>query len=195
MKTIFSEKPTLEGEKVILRPFCEADISTMLEILEDVEVRRLTGSVLSTAEANEPMPEAEKERTVAWYRSRNGQTDRLDLAIVSRATGATVGEVVLNEWDADCERCNFRILIGPKGRNGGLGSEATQMTVDYAFDVLGLHRVDLTVFDFNPRGRRVYEKAGFVQEGIRREMFRYDGVWHDEYIYSILASDRKAKQG
>lgn len=195
MKTIFSDKPTLEGSKVVLRPFCEKDITAMLDILTDPELRMLTGSVVSTEEANEPMSEAEKERTCAWYRSRNEQTDRLDLAIVCKATGETVGEVVINEWDEDCERCNFRILIGPKGRNGGLGSESTQMTVDYAFDVLGLHRVDLTVFDFNPRGRRVYEKAGFVQEGIRREAFRYDGIWHDEYIYSIIASDRKATQG
>lgn len=189
-KPNWAYKPTLEGEKVCLRPFLQEDIPVMMDILEEPEVKWLTGSAISTEEAQQMMSPEEKEKTVAWYQSRNAQNDRLDLAIVRKDTGELIGEVVLNEWDPDAERCNFRILIGKKGRNGGFGTEATQLMVQYAFDTLLLHRVDLTVFDFNPRARRVYEKAGFVLEGTRREMFRYDGKWYDELIFSIIVPDR-----
>ena len=189
-QTIFCAKPALQGERVLLRPFLEEDIPVMLKILDEADVKRLTGSVYTSEEANRPMDDAERERTIAWYRTRGEQPDRLDLAIVRQADGQVVGEAVLNDWDEDCERCNFRILIGQQGQNGGLGSEATQLMVEYALDVLGLHRVDLTVFAFNPRAQRVYEKAGFVLEGTRREVFRFDGVWYDERIYSIIAPER-----
>lgn len=188
--TIFSNKPTLTGAHVVLRSFAEADIPIMLAILEDAELRILTGSVHTTAEANAPTTDAERQRSIQWYQTRNQQPNRLDLGIVHAATGNLIGEVVLNDWDTDNMCCNFRILIGPRGRNAGLGSEATALLLDYAFQVLRLHRVELTVFDFNPRARHVYEKAGFVHEGTRREAFCFDGQWHDELLYSILADDK-----
>jgi len=42
------------------------------------------------------------------------------------------------------------------------------------------------MFTFNPRARRVYEKAGFRSEGILRQSFRFDGEWFDEEIMAIL---------
>jgi hypothetical protein len=41
--------------------------------------------------------------------------------------------------------------------------------------MLGLHRISLDVFAFNPRVRRAYEKAGFVAEGVLRDALRWDG--------------------
>jgi len=58
----------------------------------------------------------------AWYQSRADQPDRMDLAIVNRATNECVGEVVLNEVDTDNLSCNFRTLMGPRGRDRGLGT-------------------------------------------------------------------------
>jgi hypothetical protein len=49
--------------------------------------------------------------------------------------------------------CNFRILIAPRGRDRGLGSEATRLIVGYGFERLHLHRISLEVYAFNPRAR------------------------------------------
>ena len=103
-----------------------------------------------------------------WYDSRNLQIDRLDLAIVDNGTASCLGEVVLNEWDQSDNSCNYRILIGPRGRGRGLGTEATQLVLWYAFTVLRMHRVSLEVFAFNVRARRVYQKAGFRLHGEQR---------------------------
>jgi len=55
--------------------------------------------------------------------------------------------------------------------------------------VLGLHRISLGVYDFNPRAQASYAKLGFVLEGRLRDALFWDGEWHDELIMSVLATD------
>jgi RimJ/RimL family protein N-acetyltransferase len=157
----FAVKPTLAGHKVVLRPFSDGDLPAIRAALLDPEARILTGSVHDEAQAHAPESADEEKLLLDWYRTRNDQPDRLDLAVVDKATGKCVGEVVLNQWDPGNESCNFRILIGPRGRDRGLGTEATRLIVGYGFEHLGLHRISLEVYAFNPRARRAYEKAGF----------------------------------
>jgi RimJ/RimL family protein N-acetyltransferase len=179
----FSVKPTLTGEKVVLRPFVvEDDLPAMRAAMRDPEVVRFTGSA--------PLGPGDEERSRAWYETRNEQRDRLDLAVVDRAGGGCVGEVVLNEWDGRNQSCSYRVLLGPAGRDRGLGSEATRLIVGYGFERLGLHRISLEVFAFNPRARRAYEKAGFVAEGVLRDALRDgDNGWVDAVVMSILAPE------
>jgi RimJ/RimL family protein N-acetyltransferase len=191
-RTTFAEKPTLTGDLVVLRPFAEDDLEAMAEAISDPEVARLTGSVHSSRDADW-MPEEAVLRD--WYGSRGDQEDRLDLAVVDRATGRVVGEVVLNEWEQENASCNFRILLGPDGRDRGLGTEATRLVLGHAFEALGLHRVGLEVYAFNPRAQRAYEKAGFVTEGVRRDALRFDGEWVDAVVMSVLAHEWARHRG
>ena len=185
----FAIKPTLIGDKVILRPFSEDDLPAMSEALLDPEARILTGSVHDEAQAHAPRAPDEAKAARDWLRTRNDQPDRLDLAVVDANAAACVGEAVLNQWDPGNESCNFRIFIGPLGRDRGLGTEATRLIVGYGFGHLGLHRISLEVYAFNPRARRAYEKAGFRAEGVLRESLRYNGEWIDATVMSILAPE------
>jgi RimJ/RimL family protein N-acetyltransferase len=185
--TDFSVKPTLTGERVLLRPFVDEDQAAFAAILADPEVARLTGSP--------PDDGFEPARLRAWYGTRNSQPDRLDLAVVDRASGDCVGEVVLNEWDRHNASCNFRTLIGPAGRDRGLGTEAVRLVLGYGFEQLGLHRIGLEVFAFNPRARRVYEKVGFVVEGTLRQVLRDGDGWVDATVMSILAPEWATHRG
>ncbi|MFC8779670.1 GNAT family N-acetyltransferase [Streptomyces nigra] len=182
----FSVKPVLTGERTVLRPFTEADATVMAEIIEDPDVVRFTG---------EPSAELTEERLRSWYGSRSEQTDRLDLAVTDRATGELVGEVVLFEWDAHAHGCTFRTLIGPRGRGRGLGTEATRLIVGYGFEQLGLHRIQLEAYGHNARALRVYEKVGFVREGVRREADLRDGVWRDWVLMAMLEREWAAHRG
>ncbi len=190
--TTFAEKPTLTGDLVVLRPFVDEDLGAMAAAIRDPEVGRLTGSAHSTAEAAD-VPDEEALRS--WYSTRNDQPDRLDLAIVDRETGGCVGEAVLNEWEEGNASCNFRILIGPAGRDRGLGTEATRLILGHAFEALGLHRVSLEVYAFNPRGQRAYEKVGFVREGVRRDALRFDGEWVDSVLMAVLDHEWAVHRG
>ena len=150
-----------------------------MDMLADPDSNRLTGT----------HAEFTAEQARRWYGSRGEQDDRLDLAIVERATGEYAGEVVLNDLDRDNRSIGFRIGLRKAFQDRGLGSEATRLIVDYAFETLGVHRVELEVYAFNPRARRVYERAGFVHEGTKRHALRWDGEWIDAELMSMLATD------
>ena len=180
--TEFAHKPTLTGELVVLRPVDEGDYEALAVAMADPDVTRLTGS----------HGEIGEEKARQWYRTRKYQTDRLDLAIVDKASGEVVGEAVLNDWDPDNQSCNFRILIGAAGQGRGLGTEATRLIVEYGLEEIGLHRISLGVYAFNPRAQRAYEKAGFKVEGVLRDALLWDGEWVDEIIMAVLAPDWEA---
>ena len=172
-------KPTLEGDAVILRPVSAVDADGLLDLVADEEGNRLTGTrglVLDLDAARR------------WYGSRAEQDDRIDLAVVDARTGEYAGEVVLNELDADNRSCSFRIGLRAAFQGRGLGSEATRLIVGHAFTI-GLHRVELEVYAFNPRARHVYEKAGFVYEGTRRDALLWDDEWVDAITMSVLSTD------
>src|SRR4051812_16072221 len=173
----FSIKPVLIGERTVLRPFSAADADAMWEIVQDPEVVRFTF---------EPSTELTPDRLPSWSGPRAPAPDRLDLAVTDPDTGEVLGEVVLNEWDPVARSCSFRTLIGPRGRGRGIGTEATRLIVGHGFEQLGLHRVQLEVYGHNRRALRVYEKAGFVVEGVRREAAFRDGEWVDDVIMGVL---------
>jgi len=119
----WSTKPTLVGELVTLRPFVLQDAVTMAKIFADPELLKLTASV-TTSEQAASFPKEPDQKTTDWYGSRSDQDDRLDLAVVDNATGELVGEVVLNEFDADANSSNFRTLIGAAGRGRRSGNRS-----------------------------------------------------------------------
>jgi RimJ/RimL family protein N-acetyltransferase len=147
----------------------------------DPESRKLTGT---TAEFT-------PDRVLVHLAGLPGRDDRADFAVTRKSDGAYLGEAVLNELDAGNEAMSFRIALNPHARNQGYGTEATRAVVDYGFDQVGLHRISLTVFSFNPRARRVYEKAGFVKEGRLRESLLWAGERHDEILMAILRRERR----
>lgn len=84
---------------------------------------------------------------------------------------------MLNELDAENASVNYRIwLSGPEAAGHGHGTEAARLAIAYALDDIGLHRVSLSVYDFNERARRAYERCGFQQETRLRDALRRDGT-------------------
>lgn len=182
-------KPTLTGKLVELRPFDEEAINAMLEILTEPDVLKRTGTVDSTDQAQRGNPLSE-EKTRAWYATRHGQTDRIDLAIYSFALQRYIGEVVLNDYDADKRSLNFRIAIGKRGQGSGHGTEATKLIVDYAFDYLDIDRIELEVFELNERARHVYTSVGFVETGRIKNSFTFDGTSYDAITKAVTRDNR-----
>ncbi|OIK00938.1 GNAT family N-acetyltransferase [Streptomyces sp. MUSC 14] len=177
----FLSKPSLKGEQVLLRPVTVDDVPALMPMFRDAEASRLTGG----HDGEEP----DEARIRTWYDTRQEQDDRLDLAVVERATGNVIGEAVLNDWDPGNGSCGFRICLVPGAYGRGLGTEATRLIVGYGFEELGLHRVSLEVYAFNPRARRVYEKVGFVAEGVLRDALLWEGERVDATVMSILAPE------
>jgi len=75
----------------------------------------------------------------------------------------------------------------------GYGSDALDIMLRYAFEQLGLRRVSLTVFEYNPRAIHTYEKGGFQHEGRLRQWLNRDGRRWDMLVMGILRSEWEAK--
>ena len=184
MTTPFTDKPTLEGDLVLLRPIRAEDADVIDRIIaEDTEIAWMTGSVNRRDEAPASMP---LDRLREIYGAWAVADDRLVLGVVDRASGELVGEVVLNDWDEGNRSCGFRTLVGAAGRGRGLGTEATRLVVEHGLRTMGLHRISLEVYAFNDRARHVYEKVGFVHEGTGRDALLLDGAWVDVHYLAVL---------
>ena len=136
-----------------------------------------------------PVPvTAEKERD--WYEHRSKSENDLMFTIYEREALRPIGNTALHGLDHRNRSASFGIIIGePECRGRGHGTETTSLMLDYAFTVLGLHNVMLTVFAYNPAGIRAYEKAGFKPIGRRRECRVMGGKVYDEIYMDCLASE------
>lgn len=74
------------------------------------------------------------------------------------------------------------------GRWAAADDRLVLAVVDHGLTTMGLHRISLEVYAFNPRARHVYEKVGFVHEGTGRDALIFDGEWIDVHFMAILGS-------
>jgi len=173
-----SEVATLQTHRLRLEPQSTVHFHGVWSMLHNEEGRRLTGTHTTFTE----------EQTRLHLEKLPLRHDRADWAIISTADEAYLGEVVLNDLDADNESMNLRIALGGNfGR--GYGTEAVRAAVAYGFDQVRLHRIGLEVFAFNRRAQRVYEKCGFTREGVARDALVWNSERLDAVQMSILATD------
>lgn len=132
-----------------------------------------------------------REEVLSFFRSSVEDADRVFFLILA-PDGRILGESVINEIDWALRRANFRICIFHAADRGkGIGTWAVEVTRDFAFGELGLHRLELDVFSFNPRAERSYRKAGFRREGVLRDAVRDGEQYADDILMAILEEDWK----
>ncbi len=184
----FTNKPTLHGRLVTLVPAQPAHVTEIYPLLADPEASRLTGSVHTSTPSEHDLLPWTREEIEQIYARWSVADDRIVWVIVDNDSGQIVGEVVINDLNAENLSCGFRIWMA-RQQGRGLGTEATRLAVRHAFEDQHLHRIELEVYDFNPRARRVYEKVGFRLEGTLRDALRFDDGWVDAHQMAILSTD------
>ncbi|MFD8496836.1 GNAT family N-acetyltransferase [Amycolatopsis sp. NPDC059657] len=114
----------------------------------------------------------------------------LVLCIESLKEKRPLGVLALTGAEPESGWAELSIYVGePDFRGGGYGTDALRVACRYAFDQMRLHGVWLVVVAENAGARRVYEKAGFVEEGRQRQRFYRDGKWHDMVMMSLLGDE------
>jgi RimJ/RimL family protein N-acetyltransferase len=177
---------SIRGQLVALRHHVYDDLEAVRRWYRDPELARLTRYSLR------PMSDEDIDR---FFHTRLMSPEHVGYAITVRDTGRLIGSTTFSNLDADNSSTLFHISIGePDAWGSGFGTEATELMLWLAFERIGLHRVALSVFDFNDRAIRSYEKAGFTVEGRHREAIVRDGERHDELTMGILASEWRSRQ-
>jgi ribosomal-protein-alanine N-acetyltransferase len=71
----------------------------------------------------------------------------------------------------------------------GVIPTAVALAVDHCFFTVGLHRLEANIRPENAASRRVVEKLGFREEGLRRRQLHIDGAWRDHLCYALTVED------
>ena len=133
----------------------------------------------------------EREEVISSFLKWIDEKERYFFLIIA-PDGQIVGESIINEIDWKLRRANFRIAIFRSTERGqGIGTWATRVTRDFAFEELKLHRLDLEVYSFNLRAERTYLKAGFKREGILRDTIMDGEKYADIILMAMLEEDWK----
>jgi RimJ/RimL family protein N-acetyltransferase len=170
------------GELVALGPFVRDDLALYHRWINDFAVTRY---YLDT-----PRPQTPEE-CAGWYECKSaGDPDNIDFLIYELATMRPIGRVGIYVINYQHRRASFGILIGEKDCWGkGYGTEATRLTLDYGFRLLGLHNIMLSVSSANTAAIKAYTRAGFQVIGARREWRREGDHMLDNIFMDCLATD------
>ena len=170
---------TIHGKRLRLRAIERSDIPTFVRWLNDPEVRQYLQMFM-------PLSLAQEER---WFEAQLEDQHRYVLGIETLA-GKLIGNIGLHGIDWKDRRAVLGITIGEKDYwDKGYGSEAIITLLNFVFTQMNLHRVSLTVYEYNQRAMRCYEKCGFKVEGRLRQAHFFDGKYHDELIMGILRNE------
>lgn len=171
----------LTGRVVRLRELREDDLPTLVEWWNDPTIGAFQRPTVHPQTAGGVV---EMFRT--WCRNDGPSCG---FCVTRRKGGELIGHAALFGATPKDRCATFGIFLGPEHQNRGYGSDAVQLMVRYGFVELGLHRIELQAFAFNPRAIAAYEKAGFVVEGRRRQTAWRSGGWHDDVMMGLLADE------
>jgi RimJ/RimL family protein N-acetyltransferase len=177
----------ISGRLVTLRRHRPENLPQVVRWYRDPELARLTRYHV------QPMTLEEIER---FFVTRLLASDSIAFGIHERESDRLIGLTTFSSLDPDNGSVLFHITIGePDAWGHGFGTEVAELMLGHAFRRLGLHRVGLSVFAFNERAIRSYEKAGFRVEGRLREAIARDGRFWDEIQMGALRDEWLAEQG
>jgi [ribosomal protein S5]-alanine N-acetyltransferase len=173
--------PTLKGSSITLREPRESDIDERLDYGKSVEISKMYGA--DTELQQKPLSRQELEE---WLKDELENPN----SWVIEYNGRAIGNIRLHSLSKKDRNARLAIGLFTDDLLGkGLGTEATNLVLKFAFENLELHRIDLRVLEFNERAIASYKKAGFVAEGVEREAALIDGEWHNDLIMSILEQE------
>ncbi len=177
----------LHGPRVRLCPLERDDLPRYAELFSDPEVNMFYGGL--------GVPESLSKLQRRYDDGEFDVTDRR-LHLVIETEGEVIGQVSLNnDENLPSRAATFGILIGAGYLGKGYGTEASVLFLSYAFAVLGYHKVNLDLFEYNVRALAMYEKLGFVHEGRRRENHWSRGRFWDDVLMGITAEEWWEKHG
>ena len=106
-----------------------------------------------------------------------------------------IGTIFIKNLDHANHNGEYGIFIGEATARGkGYAKAATELILRHGFEVLGLHRIYLTVMSDNYPAIKTYEKCGFLREGVMREEYLRDGAYVDIIMMAMLKQDWDNKQ-
>ncbi len=175
-------RPTLETQRLVLRPFQPSDAAAQQILINDKEIAANTRSI------DFPYPEGAALKWIEQHFKMWLDGKSAIFAICLKKDGQLVGAIGLEISPPD-ENAELGYWLGRKFWNQGIATEAAQAVVRFGFQTLSLHKIHAHHVTRNPASGRVLEKIGMVREGLLRHHIKKWGTFEDVAFYGILKSD------
>jgi RimJ/RimL family protein N-acetyltransferase len=173
----------LRGRKIGLRARIESDVAVLQrELYNDVATFSR-----SSSRPWRPVPPG---RPGAAYGMPEPDPQRAAFSVVTLDDGELVGACGLWDINPHNRSAGLGITLLPNARGGGLAVDVVLTLCAYGFQTRGLHRLQIETLIDNTAMRATAVRAGFTEEGVRRQAAWVSGAFLDEVIYGRLAGER-----
>jgi len=178
------KNPFLIGKKIYLRPLELSDLEKITAFRNNQASRDYFAEDILY-----PSTHLENEQFIKDFTQNKSS---VVLAITIRENDKLIGYAGLTKISRVSQNAEYFIFIGDETEwNKGYASEVTRLIVEYGFETINLHKVWLAVFEENVAGKKVYQKAGFSEEGFLRESAFRNGKFHNIILMGILKEEYK----
>jgi RimJ/RimL family protein N-acetyltransferase len=171
----------LTGTTFTLRELRKEDAASLLAMLTTEEVSRFISPPPTTV--------AGFERFITWAQRERMAGQYVCFAIVPHGMKTAVGLFQMRAHDSGFGTAEWGFAMGSSFWGSGIFVEGARLMLDFAFDIVGVHRLEARAAVANGRGNGALRKIGAVQEGLLRRSFHRHGTYHDQVLWSILAGD------
>lgn len=172
-------KDLLRGKNLYLTTLKEEDLPIFEAWYNNIAFLRVYDMIAAF-----PKSQAELQDMLKDIRQAH---DRYIFAVRSKSDNNLVGVTGFENILWNNGTAVIYIGIGDASSRGkGFGTEALALTMEFGFQELNLHRIQLNVLSYNEPAVKLYEKLGFKKEGTYREFIHRDGKRYDMYLYGIL---------
>jgi RimJ/RimL family protein N-acetyltransferase len=167
----------LEGKKVSLRPVSKLDVPLLQRWINDPKVRHFIKNVF-------PMTEIQEEN---WVESLSNKNSSNIVLVIETKDGIPIGTMGIHNINWINRTASTGALLGEKEYWGqGFGSDAKMILLDYAFNTLGLRKINSRVYSFNKRSRAYLKKTGYVVEGVQKKQILRNGRYVDIFLMAVF---------
>ena len=179
-----NERPTIQTDRLLLRPFALEDASMVQTLAGEKDIAS------TTLNLPHPYEDGMAEEWIGTHQDRYEKGESVVLAIVLNNNDTLIGAIGL-EINKDNDRAELGYWIGKPYWNKGYCTEAARALIQHGFDVLGLVRIHASHFRRNPASGRVMQNIGMIHEGSLRKHIKKWGKQEDLEIYGILKEEWK----
>jgi ribosomal-protein-alanine N-acetyltransferase len=173
--------PVLTGAMLTLRELELGDAPSLLALLSTAEVARFISPPPTTVEGF--------ERFIRWAQEQRRKGEYICFAVVPHGMSVAVGIFQVRRLEPRFGTAEWGFALASAYWGTGMFVEGARLTVDFAIETLGVHRLEARAAVANGRGNGALRKLGAVREGILRRSFHRHGRYLDQMMWAILDSD------
>lgn len=178
--------PVLSDGDVTLRELRTSDAPALLELLTDADVARFISPPPTSAEGF--------ERFIAWAQRERAAGRYICFAVVPQGFDTAIGIFQVRQLEPSFTTAEWGFALGRAFWGTGAFTAAARLTIDFAFETVGVHRLEARAAVSNGRGNGALAKLGAIREATLRRSFLRHGRFYDQALWSIVRGEwRRAK--